>query len=145
METEAAQAPAAGLIIYTDQPSTYVEACEFASLDSGPMYSSISKADGKQMQVKTGRLWITVDYPPAAPQGGSSQGNLKDVANLNLAKIQKLLPQYPQFKAQLTAAQTPVAEGAGVSRASAEGGGCAKSRAAGRAGLLCDEGWHALR
>lgn len=91
-----------GLLIYTDHPSTYVEASEFLSLDTGKnLYSTIVRPDGQQLQIQNGGLWIEVDYPPPTPDV-----DITEAANRTLSIIQTLLPKYPQFKAQLLAARS---------------------------------------
>jgi hypothetical protein len=97
-----AAAEAQGFVLYSEPPSTYMEACEFASLETGkPLYSIITRPDGKRIQIDNGGKWIRVDYPPK-----SSKNNLKDLTLSTVNKIQALIQQYPQFKQQLDIAQT---------------------------------------
>jgi hypothetical protein len=103
IKSEATQLPAKGFLIYTDYPSKYVEACEYAGLQTGgAIYSTVQRPDGKSLQLANGGLLITVDYPPLKP--GAEE--FKDVARLKIGKIQKLLSQYPQYKEQLQGAMT---------------------------------------
>jgi len=89
-----------GLLIYTDHPSTYVENCEFYSVDaSTPVYHTIVRADGRRLQINSGGLWIEVDYPPL-----NSSADFEATANSNIKTIHELSLKYPQFKARLLAA-----------------------------------------
>lgn len=90
-----------GLLIYSDPPSSYLETCEYRSLDAGkPVYSTVIKINGQKFQVKTGGTWIVVEYPPIDAQ------TIKSSAGAHVDEISRLISQYPQFRNQLIVAQT---------------------------------------
>jgi outer membrane biosynthesis protein TonB len=95
-----AASPPKGLLIYSEPPSTYAESCEFSAMSSGPAYTIVIRPDGQKFQMNSNAEINAVEYPSLNPQADT-----QEKASLNLDKIHSLERRFPQFNAQLQAAE----------------------------------------
>ncbi len=92
---------AKGLLIYTDHPSTFIECCEYNTLDTGkPVYSTIVRVDGERLQISSGGLWIPIEYPPS-----NSEDDITEQGNGAIQRIGELKKQFPSLSSKLLAVQ----------------------------------------